>query len=182
MAITSKAPRKYRIHPAYINGQGFVVPSGEYLETEIDVNEARLKSTVVLTNASEFQETKAEPVATINEMVPTGDVIFQNVTTVATTKPLKINTAPVEDIAAIKFVGKVQAAKIVAARDNAKIEKYEDLDKIAPIKYKKWQDIAVIDFELPDPTKGLVYEGLQTFGYTADNINPNATTQPITAE
>ena len=171
MAITPKPKKIYRIFPAYINYDGFVVPSGDMEEGTFDLEEARKKSTVVLTNASEFQNIRPESVAIDILMTPTNDINFQNTTTVHTVKKLKINSADASEIEALKFVGKVATQKIVEARKDAKIESYAQLDRIAPLKSKKWEDIAVIDFELPDPTVGLVYEGLKTFGYTAETTN-----------
>lgn len=172
-------PRRYRIFPAYINGEGHTVASGEYYEYEINLNEARQRSTAILINASDFQEIKPTTAAPDISFVASNDVSFQNVPTIAVVNRLKINTASIEDIASIKFVGKVAAAKIIEARKDAKISTYEQLDKITPIKgHKNWQDIAVIDFELPDPTLGLVYEGLKTFGYSQENIN--AISKPLT--
>lgn len=171
MAITPVPPRRYKIFPAYINGEGHTVPEGEYNEYEINLNEARQRSTVILVNASDFQETKPDPVAIDISMTPNCDITFQNTTSVISVKKLKINSCTASEIEALKFVGKVATQKIVEARKDAKIESYAQLDRIAPLKSKKWEDIAVIDFELPDPTHGLVYEGLKTYGYAADNIN-----------
>lgn len=170
-------PKKYKIYPAYINSQGFVVHEGEYLETEIDINEARLKSTAVLVNASDFVETKPVIEATENTLTPNGDILFQNTSTVSEIKKLKINSAAEEEIENLKYVGKATVQKIVAERQKTKITSYQQLDSIAPIKGGKlWKDIAVIDFENQDQTKGLVYEGLQTFGYNAENINASKST------
>ena len=169
--INKQPPRKYRIFPAYINGEGHTVPAGEYYEYEINLNEARQRSTAILVNASEFQTvTPTNPSPDIS-FIPSNDLTFDNTTTIHTVKKLKINSADASEIEALKFVGKVATQKIVEARKDAKIETYSQLDKIAPLKSKKWEDIAVIDFELPDPTHGLVYEGLKTFGYTAETTN-----------
>ena len=174
--MTTKTPQKqYRIFPAYINYDGFVIPEGIYSETEIDVIEARLKSTVVLVNASEVGETKPTNTSLDIRLSPTTDISFQNTSSVVTVKKLKINSADASEIEALKFVGKVAAHKVIEARKDAKIETYAQLDRIAPLKSKKWEDIAVIDFELPDPTHGLVYEGLKTFGYTAETTNVQST-------
>jgi DNA uptake protein ComE-like DNA-binding protein len=164
-------PKQYRIFPAYINYEGFVVPEGIYSETEIDIVEARAKSTAVLVNASEFQTiTPTNPSPDIS-FIPSNDLTFDNTTTIHTVKKLKINSCEPWEIEALKFVGKVATQKIVEARKDAKISTYAQLDRIAPLKSKKWEDIAVIDFELPDPTHGLVYEELKTFGYTAETTN-----------
>ena len=170
--MTQKTPpRKYRIFPAYINGDGHTVPAGEYLETEINLDEARQRSTAILVNASDFQEIKPTTAAPDINFIASNDVSFQNIPVIVSVKKLKINSAESSEIEALKFVGKVATQKIVEARKDAKIETYAQLDRIAPLKSKKWEDIAVIDFELPDPTHGLVYEGLKTFGYTAENTN-----------
>lgn len=174
--INKQPPRKYRIFPAYLNSNGFLVPEGIYDETEIDIAEARAKSTAILVNASEFQTiTPTNPSPDIS-FIPSNDLTFDNTTTIHTIKKLKINSCEPSEIEALKFVGKVATQKIVEARKDAKISTYTQLDRIAPLKSKKWEDIAVIDFELPDPTHGLVYEGLKTFGYTAENINADQST------
>jgi DNA uptake protein ComE-like DNA-binding protein len=164
-------PKQYRIFPAYINYEGFVVPEGIYSETEIDIVEARAKSTAVLVNASEFQAVTPTNLNPDISFIPSNDLTFDNTTTIHTVKKLKINSCEPSEIEALKFVGKVATQKITEARKDAKIETYAQLDRIAPLKSKKWEDIAVIDFELPDPTHGLVYEGLKTFGYTAETTN-----------
>lgn len=171
MSIKPAPPRKYRIFPAYLNSSGFLVPEGEYLETEIDLNEARQRSTAILVNASDFQNIQSTTAAPDINFIASNDVSFQNIPVIASVKKLKINSAPASEIEALKFVGKVATQKITEARKDAKIETYAQLDRIAPLKSKKWEDIAVIDFELPDPTHGLVYEGLKTFGYTAETTN-----------
>jgi DNA uptake protein ComE-like DNA-binding protein len=169
--INKQPARRYRIFPAYVNGEGHTVPAGEYYEYEINLNEARQRSTAILVNASEFQTiTPTNPSPDIS-FIPSNDLTFDNTTTIHTVKKLKINSCEPSEIEALKFVGKVATQKIVEARKDAKIESYAQLDKIAPLKSKKWEDIAVIDFELPDPTHGLVYEGLKTFGYTAETTN-----------
>ena len=173
--INKQPPRKYRIFPAYINGDGHTVPAGEYYEYEINLDEARQRSTAILVNASDFQTVTPTTPSPDISFIPSNDLTFDNTTTIHTIKKLKINSCEPSEIEALKFVGKVATQKIVEARKDAKISTYAQLDRIAPLKSKKWEDIAVIDFELPDPTHGLVYEGLNTFGYTADNINPNAT-------
>ena len=174
--INKQPPRKYRIFPAYINGDGHTVPAGEYYEYEINLDEARQRSTAILVNASEFHTvTPTNPSPDIS-FIPSNDLTFDNTTTIHTIKKLKINSCEPSEIEALKFVGKVATQKIVEARKDAKISTYAQLDRIAPLKSKKWEDIAVIDFELPDPTHGLVYEGLKTFGYTADNINADQST------
>ena len=175
MSIKPAPPRKYRIFPAYLNSSGFLVPEGEYLETEIDLNEARQRSTAILVNASDFQDIKPTTAAPDINFVQSNDVSFQNVPVIVSVKKLKINSADASEIEALKFVGKVAAHKVIEARKDAKIETYAQLDRIAPLKSKKWEDIAVIDFELPDPTHGLVYEGLKTFGYTAETTNVQST-------
>jgi DNA uptake protein ComE-like DNA-binding protein len=177
MSIKSAPPRKYRIFPAYLNSSGFLVPEGIYNETEIDLDEARAKSTAILVNASDFQSVQPTTAAPDINFIASNDVSFQNIPTIVSVKKLKINSAPASEIEALKFVGKVATQKITEARKDAKIVSYSQLDKIAPLKSKKWEDIAVIDFELPDPTYGLVYEGLKTFGYTAEttNVQPTST-------
>jgi DNA uptake protein ComE-like DNA-binding protein len=170
--MTQKTPpRRYRIFPAYVNGEGHTVAAGEYYEYEINLDEARQRSTAILVNASEFQQ--VVPVNTNPDIsfIPSNDLTFNNTTTIHTVKKLKINSCEPSEIEALKFVGKVATQKITEARKDAKIVSYAQLDKIAPLKSKKWEDIAVIDFELPDPTHGLVYEGLKTFGYTAETTN-----------
>jgi len=175
--MTQKTPpRIYRIFPAYINSDGHTVLAGEYKEYEIDIAEARAKSTAILVNASDFQSIQPTTAAPDINFVSSNDVSFQNVPVIASVKKLKINSCAASEIEALKFVGKVATQKIVEYRKDAKIESYSQLDKISPLKSKKWEDIAVIDFELPDPTVGLVYEGLKTFGYTAENINANQST------
>jgi DNA uptake protein ComE-like DNA-binding protein len=164
-------PKQYRIFPAYINYEGFVVHEGIYSETEIDITEARTKSTAILVNAEDFSVIQPTTAAPDINFVQSNDVSFQNVPVVVSVKKLKINSCEPSEIEALKFVGKVATQKITEARKDAKIVSYSQLDKIAPLKSKKWEDIAVIDFELPDPTHGLVYEGLKTFGYTAETTN-----------
>ena len=171
MAINPAPPRIYRIFPAYINSDGHTVLAGEYKEHEINIAEARQKSTAILVNASDFQSIQPTTAAPDISFVASNDVSFQNVPVIVSVKKLKINSADASEIEALKFVGKVAAHKVIEARKDAKIETYAQLDRIAPLKSKKWEDIAVIDFELPDPTHGLVYEGLKTFGYTAENTN-----------
>jgi DNA uptake protein ComE-like DNA-binding protein len=173
--IPKTPPKQYRIFPAYINYEGFVVPEGIYSETEIDIVEARAKSTAVLVNASEFQTVTPVNANPDISFIPSNDLTFDNTTTIHTVKKLKINSCEPSEIEALKFVGKVATQKITEARKDAKIETYAQLDRIAPLKSKKWEDIAVIDFELPDPTHGLVYEGLKTFGYTAETTNAQPT-------
>jgi DNA uptake protein ComE-like DNA-binding protein len=169
--IPKTPPKQYRIFPAYINYEGFVVPEGIYSETEIDIVEARAKSTAILVNASEFQQVVPANLNPDISFIPSNDLTFDNTTTIHTVKKLKINSCEPSEIEALKFVGKVATQKVAEARKDAKIESYAQLDRIAPLKSKKWEDIAVIDFELPDPTHGLVYEGLKTFGYTAETTN-----------
>jgi DNA uptake protein ComE-like DNA-binding protein len=172
MAITPAPKKIYKIFPSYINYDGFVVHATDNaVEGTFDLEEARKKSTVILVNASEFQT--VTPVNTNPDIsfIPSNDLTFNNTTTIHTVKKLKINSCEPSEIEALKFVGKVATQKITEARKDAKIVSYAQLDKIAPIKSKKWEDIAVIDFELPDPTHGLVYEGLKTFGYTAETTN-----------
>jgi DNA uptake protein ComE-like DNA-binding protein len=169
--IKSVPPRIYRIFPAYINSDGHTVLAGEYKEYEINLDEARAKSTAILVNASDFQNIQPTTAAPDINFIASNDVSFQNIPTIVSVKKLKINSAPASEIEALKFVGRVATQKITEARKDAKIESYAQLDRIAPLKSKKWEDIAVIDFELPDPTHGLVYEGLKTFGYTAETTN-----------
>ena len=166
------APKKiYKIFPSYINYDGFVVHATDSAEEgTFDLEEARKKSTVILVNASEFQTVTPTTSPDIS-FIPSNDLTFDNTTTIHTVKKLKINSADASEIEALKFVGKVATQKIVEARKDVKIESYSQLDKIAPLKSKKWEDIAVIDFELSDPTHGLVYEGLKTYGYTAETTN-----------
>ena len=177
--MTPTPKRRYRIFPSYISSNGTTIHSGEYDETEIDVDEARKKSTALLVNAASFQSVKPITDSFDLNMTPTNDINFQNKSTlfVVEVKRLKINSCSTGEIEAIKYVGKVAAQKIYEARKDAKIRSYTELDKIAPIKGNKtWADIAVIDFELPEPTFGLVYEGLKTFGYSTENV-----TQPTSA-
>ena len=174
--INKQPPRKYRIFPAYLNSSGFLVPEGVYDETEIDIIEARQKSTAILINASDFQNIQPTTAAPDINFIASNDVSFQNIPVIVSVKKLKINSCEPSEIEALKFVGKVATQKIVEARKDAKIETYSQLDRIAPLKSKKWEDIAVIDFELPDPTIGLVYDGLKTFGYTADATKPTPST------
>jgi hypothetical protein len=171
--MTQKTPpRIYRIFPAYINSDGHTVLAGEYKEYEIDIAEARAKSTAILVNASDFQNIQSTTAAPDINFITSNDVSFQNIPVIASVKKLKINSCEPSEIEALKFVGKVATQKITEARKDAKIVSYAQLDRIAPLKGgKKWEDIAVIDFELPDPTHGLVYEGLKTFGYTAETTN-----------
>ena len=169
--INKQPPRIYRIFPAYINSDGHTVLAGEYKEYEINLNEARQKSTAILINASDFQNVQPTTAAPDINFVQSNDISFQNVPVIVNVKKLKINSCEPSEIEALKFVGKVATQKIVEARKDAKISTYAQLDRIAPLKSKKWEDIAVIDFELPDPTHGLVYEELKTFGYNAETTN-----------
>lgn len=175
--MTQKTPpRRYRIFPAYINGDGHTVPAGEYYEYEINLDEARQRSTAILVNASDFQTVTPTTPSPDISFIPSNDLTFDNTTTIHAVKKLKINSCEPSEIEALKFVSKVTTQKIVEARKDAKISTYAQLDRIAPLKSKKWEDIAVIDFELPDSTHSLVYEELKTFGYTAENINADQST------
>ena len=165
----STPPKIYRIFPTYITYEGIVIHSGEYSEVEINIDEARLKSTAILVNASDFSSIK-DLTSTPNRVLNnTGDfdrTLNATITKVEVSK-LKINTCSSKAIEDLKFVGRITAQKILEARKDDKISTYAQLDIIAPLKNNKvWQDISVIDFELPEPIKESLY--LKTFGHIAD--------------
>lgn len=178
MSITKVEKKRYRVFPTYISYDGKLVPAGEYDEDEFDINEAREKSTAILVNASAFAVSQV--VSPFRDTFLNAPNETQLVTTITsnTINKLKINTCTATDIESLKFVGRIAAQKIVEARKNGRIKSYQELDKIAPIKGgKTWVDISIIDFETLDPTLGLVYDGLKTFGYNAENTHvPKPTT------
>jgi hypothetical protein len=141
--------RIYKIHPAYIDYQGKVVISGEYDETQIDVSEARLKSNCTLMNGHEFTkvltltppQTTVFGAATVKEMFGT---ITQTVV-----EKIKVNTATLEQLTAIKFIGKATANKVIESRGEKRFNSYAELNSLVPLKGKMWEDIIVADFEIP---------------------------------
>jgi len=151
---------KYKVHTAYINNNGTIIPIGVYDESEIDVTEARYKSLITLADielettirnredliiikniknpsyeeGKDFNEIKLEPKIEIVEV-----------------KRIDINKAIEDTIASIKYVSKTTAKKVIAERNIKPFTSYVDLDRRVPLSFsKKWQDVSALVFTVDE--------------------------------
>lgn len=145
--------KKYKIHLNYVTSNGQVVKAGIYEEGTFDLAEARHRSVVTLTDI--------EPKTTVTDNIDDLPVTtFNNDSTevknikvssqVTTTKIdfLKINSAPLDTIAALKYVSKKNAEDVVRLRADKPFVSYSDLNKRVPLKFSRiWEDLTPIDFE-----------------------------------
>lgn len=142
--------QQYKIHIAYINTSGTLVPGGIYEEGTFDLAEARKKSLVTLANIDFEKSTQHPdviPVFKFNQTDEIPKVEIKATTETVTIKPLKINSATVKEIEALKYVSKKTAEQVVEARKTKSFSTYGELDKLVPLKGKNWQDISNLDFE-----------------------------------
>jgi DNA uptake protein ComE-like DNA-binding protein len=151
---------KYKLHTAYVNFHGTVVPAGVHDEKDIDLAEARRKSIVTLADI-EIPTKKVPEVdkvvekkfsATPDNSFDITEKVLEPVTETVVKESLKINSATLEEIAALKYIGKITANKVVAERAKERFTTEMELDKRVPLKGgRHWQDIFDIDFETVVP-------------------------------
>ena len=149
--------KTYKVHQAYINGNGKVIVAGEYNETEVDLAEARAKSIITL-NSSNLQTVVVEKPdeITIKKFNITNDIL--KITLEASMKnikiqSIKINSTSYESIEQIKYVSSKTARKVIEIRDIKRFINYEDINKRVPLAMsRKWEDVTSLDFEYIQPT------------------------------
>lgn len=150
--MTKESKRQYKVHVAYVNANGTIIPAGIHEEGTFDLGEARYKSIVTMLDVEVKQTTtKVDemPVHKFNES-STELTSVDMTAEVKTIKHdfLKINSADVNTITALKYVSKKNAEDVVRLRAAQSFESYADLNARVPLKFNRvWEDITPIDFE-----------------------------------
>jgi DNA uptake protein ComE-like DNA-binding protein len=145
----------YKVHVSYIDNNGVIIKDGTYNENEIDLAVARNKSIVTLVDATvniKTQKPKQElelvnfnsDISVLNSV---SEVKINSENSTIKIIKIKINSIDIEELKNLKYIGKATAEKVIKYRENNKIKSYAQLDDIAPLKSKSWEDITVIDFE-----------------------------------
>lgn len=150
--MSKENKRQYKVHIAYVNSNGSIVPAGVHEEGTFDLAEARYKSIVTMLDVEVKQTTtKVDemPVHKFNE--DSTELASVDMTQeVKTVKHdfLKINSADVNTITGLKYVSKKNAEEVVRLREEKPFESYGDLNTRVPLKFNRvWEDITPIDFE-----------------------------------
>lgn len=161
---------KYKVHTGYITMNGEVIFPGIYDEEVLDLAEARRKSHITQVDATVETKVEEKPIVSYEtkkfETViknDKGEVVKDNrireinlepTITNTTLDTLKINSALFNDIASIKYVSRKVANNVTSERDKAPFKSYIDLNERVSLPFnRKWEDIAVIDFELEKAPK-----------------------------
>jgi DNA uptake protein ComE-like DNA-binding protein len=145
----------YKIHIPYLSSSGKTYMAGNYEEGTFDLSEARTKSFVTLVDvevATESKPTDNLHTQKFNDESAELPIFeIEPEVSVNTFSTLKINSADIKDIEGLKYVSKKTAEAVIAERGVSKFSSYEDLNTRIKLKLgRKWEDITIIDFELPD--------------------------------
>lgn len=163
--------KQYRVHIAYINTHGALVPEGIYGETEFDLAEARHKSIVTAFDVDiHFKEIEDSTVKVQKFNQHSSSFNLVDLQTKLTTKVpvlLQINSCKLEDLVKVKYVSKKAAEDVVKLRQEQRFSNYVDLNRRVPLKFGRvWEDIVPIDFE---PMNEINNDNTIRF---SDGINP----------
>lgn len=147
-----KEYRHYKIHIAYIDMNGVIIKPGIYREDLIDIAEARMKTIMTLEDveialtASNIEI--AMPVQKFNMSLDYKETEILPELTEVKIEKIYINECSEDELAAIKYVGKTSAKKVIIERSKTPFISYIDLDSRCPLISKKsWIDICAIDFK-----------------------------------
>jgi DNA uptake protein ComE-like DNA-binding protein len=144
---------RYKIHTAYVSGNGSLVPAGTYDAEEINLIEARQRSIVTREDAT-VKITKTElpnamPVTVIGEPPDVLDLTPEVIQT--DVELVDINHINKTDLIALKYIGRKTAETVLEERDIRSFSGYGDLNKRAPLpRQRKWEDAHAIDFAVDD--------------------------------
>ncbi|MGL5923674.1 hypothetical protein [Chroococcidiopsis sp.] len=153
-------PMLYKVHVPFVSQTGEIVQAGNYEEGMIDLAYARSRS--IVTTGSDVPETvKPKPVPSdirsepfVLQGLDNGGYVVRITPAVQEVKidRLKINSASIEALKAIKSIGKAIATKVVTLRSEQRFDGYHDLNRRVPLsKGRKWEDVTPIDFEYSVP-------------------------------
>jgi DNA uptake protein ComE-like DNA-binding protein len=143
----------YRVHIAYITPNGEVILPGVYSDTQIDLHIARSKSIITAVDATvELKKTsladESMPIVNMEQRFSTEDVLTvfkgESIQEIVKIERVQINYATAEQLEKLKYVGKATATKVIQLRP---FTSYDQLNSKVPLKNRKWEDVAVIDFK-----------------------------------
>lgn len=145
---------KVQVYVGYITSDGQSVIPGIYDISKIDMAEAQKKSIVTYVGSDVSALITEVPViptiqAQSSSMGMDYNLVIEPALTTVTVEKLKINTAPVEKISALKYVSAKTAETIVAERAIKPFDSYADINSRVPLKANKlWELLAPLDFEI----------------------------------
>lgn len=155
--------KQFKVLIGYVSYTGETIQPGIYSNLEVDEAEARNKSMVVSvdSNVTSTKQTGThhndvkvkKPVSNYSDVNPIKEITLEPVITHTEVKPVKINTATKEELIAFKFVAEKTASYVIQERETKPFSSYQELNNRVPLRGKhKWEEVAVLDFELPTKT------------------------------
>jgi DNA uptake protein ComE-like DNA-binding protein len=143
----------YKVHIAYITPNGEIILPGIYSDTKIDLHIARSKSIVTAVDATVEVKTTSltdESLTIVNmeQRFSTEDVLTvfkgESIQEIVQIERVQINYATAEQLEKLKYIGKATANKVIQLRP---FTSYDQLNSKVPLKNRRWEDVAVIDFK-----------------------------------
>lgn len=162
--------KRYRVLIGYVSYTGEVIQPGEYTNLQIDLAEARNKSMVVDVDSnvkldidSGLHQNTIRDIkltsSSYKDVDAIGEIKLEPVIQHIQVNTVKINSASLEELTALKFVAEKTASLVIKEREKSHFTNYIDLNKRVPLRgRRKWEDIAVIDFS-SNPKLNILLEG-----------------------
>ena len=145
---------KVKVYVGYITSEGQSVAPGIYDVSKIDMADAQKKSIVTYVDSDVTALITEVPVIPTIQVQSSSmgmdyNMVMEPALTTVKVEKLKINSAPVEKISALKYVSAKTAESIVTERAIKPFDSYADINSRVPLKSNRlWELLAPLDFEI----------------------------------